>query len=489
MRSGVWRRLAAAAAALLALSGGASAAAVPAIAAPAAADGAPERAMGVPVAHEGPSRARMLAARQLVQHTVLRPRPKRTTTKRRKTTARRKITTKRIVRTTQPPAPPPPPPPPPPAPPGTGAVLQPPPAAVRAPSNQWSVSLGPYGLVPNIVDRQWSNFYHVTPDCFVPVIPHSSGNGWIQFWSESSNYRTRSYRSPFFEDTALLEPSRYVYGGAYNGQGYDNGGKWLMSITRHPTKGGANLVGFFHAQDNYGDPLNGGAAAWKSIGVAYSADDGVTWTTGGVIVTSSKPRPPNWNAQFGGNGDFGAVWDYFNNRWVMLYAGDYWLGMAVSSDPDGRPGTWYKYAGPRRGFVNPGLGGESFAVGGQQNGDGSFNWNDIRGLAIRAGSNPGIHFNVYLNKWVAIWQSWQDNSLWISGNPNISDPNGWESPRFLTGSADGAGGRAWHATVVCDGGGSAWCPGNTGRIYYADRWRAPDRRDFVSRTISFSRSD
>lgn len=69
--------------------------------------------------------------------------------------------------------------------------------------------------------------YHVTPDCFVPVLPHSSGKGWIQIWSEAANYRTISYKSPFFEDTALLQPSQMIFGGAYNGQGYDNGG-WVL---------------------------------------------------------------------------------------------------------------------------------------------------------------------------------------------------------------------------------------------------------------------
>lgn len=189
--------------------------------------------------------------------------------------------------------------------------------------------------------------------------------------------------------------------------------------------------------------------------------------------------------------------------------GDYWLSMAISKDPDGKAGTWFKYAGPRLGFINPGLGGTSFAVGGKQNADGSFAWGQQAGMALRPGSNPGIHFNVYLNKvswkllgsraksltpnfppslqWVMIWQAWSDNSLYISANADISNPDGWETPRFLTGSVNGF--RAWHATVVCEGGGSAFCTGNTGRIYYSDEWGNSDRRAFVSRTITFSRND
>lgn len=171
-----------------------------------------------------------------------------------------------------------------------------------------------------------------------------------------------------------------------------------MAVHRHPTKGGANLVGFYHAQDNYGDPLNGAAAAWKSIGIAYSSDDGVSWRDGGVIITSSKPRPPNSQAQFGGNGDFGAVWDYFNKQWVVVYAGDYWLGQAISKDPDAKPGSFKKWAGPNFGYRDNGLGGAGFGIGRKQNPDGSQLWGADTGAALRPGSNPGIHFNVVLNK-------------------------------------------------------------------------------------------
>ncbi|KAI9009198.1 hypothetical protein DFJ74DRAFT_687337 [Hyaloraphidium curvatum] len=364
-------------------------------------------------------------------------------------------------------------------------TMQAPPRPTRAPSRSWRIALGPFRIVPNNVDRQYSNFYHVTPDCFAPVLPRVAG-GWMQFWSESSNYRTVATKSPFFEDAALLQPTKMVFGGAYNRPGYDNGGKWLMSVFRHPTKGGTNLIGFYHAQDNYGDPLNGGAAAWKTIGVAYSANDGVSWTNGGLIITSAEPRPPNSAPKFGGNGDHGAVWDYDNRRWVLFYGGENWLSMAISSDPDGRRGTWYKYAGPQRGFSSPGIRGRGFPVGGSQLPDGSFDWNGMRGLSLRAGSNPGIHYNVHLAKWIMLYNGW-DNAIWVSANVNISDPDGWETPRLVVRSRDGT--RAWHPTVVCRLGGSAWCPSNAGRLYYADQWRAPDRRSFVSRTITFIRND
>jgi hypothetical protein len=367
------------------------------------------------------------------------------------------------------------------------AVLQAPPAAKRPPSKRWTFSLTPYKVLPNKLDTRWKRYYHVTPDCFLPVIPKSTRRGWIQFWSESSNYRTTSSTGPFFENAQVLDPFNMVFGGAYSGKGYDNGGKWLMSVFRHPVKGGANLVGFYHAQDNFGDPLTGSAAAWKSIGVAYSTNDGVSWRNGGIIVTSWKNRPPNSRPEFGGNGDFGCVWDYKSRRWIMYYAGDYYLGIAVSSDPDGKRGTFFKYAGPGRGFTHPGIRGRGFGAGVPQLPDGSQDWSKpVRGLAMRPGSNPAIHFNVYLNKWVMLWNGW-DNRMYISASEDVADPDGWETPRLVARSVDGT--KAWHPTVVCQGGGSAWCPTNTGKLYYADRWRAPDLRDFVTRTITFRRRD
>lgn len=259
-----------------------------------------------------------------------------------------------------------------------------------------------------------------------------------------------------------------------------------MSIFRHPIAGGANLVGFYHAQDNYGDPLNGAAAAWKSIGVAYSSDDGKSWRNGGLIVTSSKPRPPDSQAQFGGVGDFGSVWDYVRKQWVMYYGGNHWLSIAISKDPAGRPGTWWKYAGPRKGFTQKGLGGTEFPPGWNQLPDLSMDWaRGPRGIAIVPGSNPGMHYNFYLAKWVMIWNSW-DGKLYISANADISNPQGWETPRLFATSIDKT--KAWHATVISKPGGSAWGGAST-RVYYADRWRKPDIRDFVVRTLVFKRLD
>ena len=80
--------------------------------------------------------------------------------------------------------------------------------------------------------------------------------------------------------------------------------------------------------------------------------------------------------------------------------------MAVSEDADGKAGRWKKYAGPGKGFINEGLGGVGFPVGGKLNAQGEFDWGGKTGISLQPGSNPGIDFNVYLGKWIMLWNGW-----------------------------------------------------------------------------------
>lgn len=93
----------------------------------------------------------------------------------------------------------------------------------------------------------------------------------------------------------------------------DNGGKWFMHVQRHPTRPW-ELIGFYHAQDNYWPRTCAACACWKSIGIASSYDDGITWVDKGQIITSGEPRPRDDQPKFGGNGDFGVVWDWFEKK-------------------------------------------------------------------------------------------------------------------------------------------------------------------------------
>ena len=58
------------------------------------------------------------------------------------------------------------------------------------------------------------------------------------------------------------------------------------------------------------DMENTGGAAWKSIAVSYSEDQGITWSKPNLIITSPCQRPkdkPGW----GGSSDFSVVKVHF----------------------------------------------------------------------------------------------------------------------------------------------------------------------------------
>jgi hypothetical protein len=80
-------------------------------------------------------------------------------------------------------------------------------------------------------------------------------DGYITFWSECENYRTISTNrwldSPGWQVPYTPWPQIY-FGGRRDYRGFDNGGKWMMAVHRHPTDGNPNhFIGFYHAEDGY----------------------------------------------------------------------------------------------------------------------------------------------------------------------------------------------------------------------------------------------
>jgi hypothetical protein len=171
-----------------------------------------------------------------------------------------------------------------------------------------------------------------------------------------------------------------------------------MAVARHPIKGGRSLVGFYHAQDHLynGSMTDPAGEAWKFVGVAYSDDEGETWSDGGIVLSSFVPKPevPAW----GGLGDFGAVWDWRAQHWKCYFKEQQRLGVAISTDPDARPGSFFKWRWlgasgtmpdvsdwPAGTMEPPGAEWESPGIGGVYTG--------LPGLNDVPGSNPGIHWN------------------------------------------------------------------------------------------------
>ena len=313
---------------------------------------------------------------------------------------------------------------------------------------QWSVELSDSEEVANPVNYPHFAYY---PDGHISVVP--DGNDYIMFWAEFESHRSVG-SSQFVEDQHTLEPSNAVFGRRGNFNTYDNGGSWLMSVSREE---GDNFIGFYHAEDHW-YPRIDNTIAWKSIGVTYSDDKGKTWESGNQIITSAFPKPasPTW----GGTGDGCVVWDHINARW-LCYFQEQTISMAISNDPKGAPGTWKKYYYGE--FTEDGLGGEQ---------------SPLPSLKTVPGGNPSVHWNTYLSKWVMVWHGWNPGNIYISVSTDGID---WDTPQSIIVSE--LGGRAWYPTII---GSTDLVAGKVAKIYYADFSSDLSYRKFKVRTITFN---
>lgn len=99
----------------------------------------------------------------------------------------------------------------------------------------------------------------------------------------------------------------------------------------------------------------------------------------------------------GGVGNHAVIWDHTRNQWTMIFE-EHWNGVAISKDPDGLPGSWYKYNSAKKGFTEPGLGGA---------------WTKIDVMLNYTGTNPAITYNTYLKKFIVAY------GLWMSKGANM----------------------------------------------------------------------
>ncbi len=305
---------------------------------------------------------------------------------------------------------------------------------------------------PNPRNPGFTEIFHYFPDGHISVLPGLEG-GYTMYWAEYKNFRTRGDSNQPREQV-LDNDAKEVYGGRGNWERPDNGGSWLMSVFRLEEE---HLIGFSHMEDHW-YPHAGNDIAWKSIGVTRSADDGISWSETRQIITSAreKPEEPTW----GGAGDCCAVWDGKNARWVLFYQENF-LCMAISHDPLGAPGTWYKYF--RGSFSSPGLGGPS---------------TPSPGRVTVPGSNPSVHWNTHLESWVMVWHSWEGD-IYISYSPDLEH---WELPCLLL---SGGNSLCWYPTVI---GETDTLAGQTAKLYYADIQADFSWRLFLCREIAFHKS-
>jgi len=272
---------------------------------------------------------------------------------------------------------------------------------------------------PITVVQQPSNMpkYGYWPE--TKLIPIKKGNSWQMFWANSVDYLTGA-SSPWPEDQILnIGSAKTVFGKGFSSiPNVNENGSWFIAV--FPKENG-HYVGFFHGESHW---EGGGGTAYKTLGVAYSDDYGVTWKDAAPILTDDDPKgeTPSWS----GLGDGCVVWDEKTERYICYYqsipssGGSSTLCMAASSDPEGRSGTWKKWDGEDftiEGYnKETGLGGPNVAVD---------------KLTAYPGGNPSIIWSTYLNKWVLAYYSWK-KMIFMSFSDDCLH---WSTPFKIEGDA------------------------------------------------------
>ncbi len=227
---------------------------------------------------------------------------------------------------------------------------------------------------------------------------------------------------------------------------WDNGGGWVNSVHR---LGGNSLVAFFHAEHHYGcsnsppllcpyATLNGKGDFWASGGVAYSNDNGQTWGPAAQFLTAAEPQPAT--ATLGGDNFQDVVWNFQTRQWVAFYGCHGGLSCeAVSSDPMGRPGTWFNYVNGS--FSQPALGSDG---------------TPLPGFAHIGGALYSVQYDASLGVWVGWGREATTGGVYVAAS---SDLVNWSTPQQVFN-----GPMAMYPVMV--GSEGTQVVGTTGLLYY-----------------------
>ena len=265
---------------------------------------------------------------------------------------------------------------------------------------------GPSSLISDLNTSAGAN-ESLYPD----AIPNMSGVNWVQLPS----------RSPVLSATQT--------GLRGNGTLYDEGSWWIMSAfrlaeTSQQSVNQDHMIGFEHNEDYWQNTGVATDCTYKSIGVRYSDDLGLSWTRSLPILTSRKqPDDPKECDGYTGIGDFAAMWQPIKKEWIV-YAQAGPLVMSRSSDPLASPGSWENYdpvnSTTAPGFIGP-ASGQPLAHG---------------DLETIPGSNPSIIYDEITNKWHMVWAKWGGGLAYA----NTQDLYRWSKPIMILPSVTGNGG-------------------------------------------------
>lgn len=272
------------------------------------------------------------------------------------------------------------------------------------------------------------------------------------FWSADASFMQTDCNTPWLEDNinGLTEDMAVIGNSVRPTPGFSDGGQWLIGVHELSSE---RLVGFFHSESHW----KGQSCAYKSIGVAYSDDNGKTWTPGDKILSGTDPKPET-SANDGrsyGLGDGCVVWNKERESWICYYSGfcpdknDFVITMAESKDAEGRAGTWKKWDG------------HDFTVEGCNavTGLGGVN-TSIESLSSYHGGNPSVMYDSYLGKWLMVYHSWQRAIVMSYSEDGIT----WTVPTAIIDHAMEPGGSMYPNLVGPDGDTEG---GQNIRLYYS----------------------
>ncbi len=207
-------------------------------------------------------------------------------------------------------------------------------------SNNWWFARSNSWVLDNLINSPDWGYY---PDGHIPVLPVDSRNpgmGWMHVWSEWRNLLTVS-NSPYLE--TARGNSGFNLGGdklkqELIGQ-WNSGGMWIMSVWRLDANNPNRIIGFFHAEDRW---TLSDLKVYKSIGIAYSYDNGKTFSNPQLVLKHWLNKPPQ--AEWSGLGDLDVIWDDDKKRWFCIFTDNTGrMSAGISTDPGAAPGSWRKY--------------------------------------------------------------------------------------------------------------------------------------------------
>ena len=147
--------------------------------------------------------------------------------------------------------------------------------------------------------------YMLWLDGKISVGKYDDSGLFTTYWSADNSLRQVSASPWLDENVNALTSDMEVFGKCIEPvSGFYDGGAWFIGV--HKLMDG-RLAGFFHAESHW----PGVSAAYKSIGVTYSSDNGLTWETGRRILSGTDPKPENpaGQGESYGVGDGCVVWN------------------------------------------------------------------------------------------------------------------------------------------------------------------------------------